>query len=69
VVTFTLSQQIDAGSIAVNSAKTVTFGRAGQSARILYAGTAGQNLALNFTSEQPGRQHHRCAESTNRSAV
>jgi YD repeat-containing protein len=49
-VTFTLSQQLDAGSVALNTAKTVTFGRAGQSARMLYAGTAGQNLALNFTA-------------------
>ncbi|GGK81462.1 hypothetical protein GCM10012284_14360 [Mangrovihabitans endophyticus] len=48
-VTLTLSEQINAGTVALNSSKTVTFGRAGQSARMTYAGTAGQNLALQFT--------------------
>jgi RHS repeat-associated protein len=49
-VTLTLSEQLNAGTIGLNTAKTVTISRAGQSARMTYAGTAGQNLALSFTN-------------------
>ncbi|WP_326943784.1 IPT/TIG domain-containing protein [Amycolatopsis sp. NBC_01307] len=49
-VSATLSQQLDGGAIAFNTAKTVTMSRAGQSVRLTYAGTAGQNLSLNSTS-------------------
>jgi RHS repeat-associated protein len=49
-VTLTLSEQLNAGTITLNTAKTVTISRAGQSARLTYAGTAGQNLALAFTN-------------------
>jgi RHS repeat-associated protein len=49
-VTLTLSEQANAGTIALNTAKTVTFSRVGQSARMTYAGTAGQNLALTSTN-------------------
>ena len=49
-VTVTLSDQQNAGAITVGTAKTVTFGRVGQSARMTYAGTAGQNLALNSSN-------------------
>ncbi|MEJ3743823.1 RHS repeat-associated core domain-containing protein [Actinomycetes bacterium KLBMP 9797] len=49
-VTLTLSEQLNAGTITLNTAKTVTISRAGQSARMTYAGTAGQNLALSFTN-------------------
>jgi RHS repeat-associated protein len=44
--TLTLSEQLNGGTLALNTAKTITFARAGQSSRLTYAGTAGQNLAL-----------------------
>src|SRR5207248_1257525 len=49
-VTVTFSDQQNAGAITVGAAKTITFGRAGQSAWMTYAGTAGQNLALNLSN-------------------
>lgn len=49
-VTVTISDQQNAGTITLGTAKTVTFGRVGQSARMTYAGTAGQNLALNSSN-------------------
>jgi RHS repeat-associated protein len=48
-VTATISDQQNAGTISLDTAKTITFGRVGQSARVTFAGTAGQNLALNVT--------------------
>ncbi|MFC5054308.1 RHS repeat-associated core domain-containing protein [Saccharothrix xinjiangensis] len=44
--TLTLSEQINAGTLTRNTDKTVTIGRVGQSVRMTYAGTAGQNLAI-----------------------
>ena len=49
-VTLTLSDQIDAGVIVLNSGKGISAPRAGQSSRMIYSGTAGQNLALVFSS-------------------
>ncbi|HZM83370.1 MAG TPA: RHS repeat-associated core domain-containing protein [Candidatus Limnocylindrales bacterium] len=49
-VTLTLSDQIDAGTIVLNTPKGISAPRAGQSSRMTYAGTAGQNLSLVFSS-------------------
>ena len=49
-VAVTISDQQNAGAIMVGAAKTITFGRAGQSARMTFAGTAGQNLNLNASN-------------------
>ncbi|MFG1886013.1 RHS repeat-associated core domain-containing protein [Micromonospora sp. NPDC049102] len=46
--TLTLSEQINGGAISLNTAKTVTANRAGQSTRFTYAGTAGQTLAIRY---------------------
>ncbi|WP_163567518.1 DUF6531 domain-containing protein [Fodinicola feengrottensis] len=46
--TFTLSDQINAGSISLNTAKTVSLPRIGQQAYLTFQGTAGQNLMLSF---------------------
>ncbi|GAB1646586.1 RHS repeat-associated core domain-containing protein [Krasilnikovia sp. MM14-A1259] len=48
--TFTLSAQVNAGTITVGGSKNLTFARAGQSQYLTFAGTAGQNLALGFTN-------------------
>lgn len=48
-VTATFSEQIDAGTIQLNTVKTLSFPRAGQENRVRYAGTAGQSLSLNTT--------------------
>ncbi|MFD9733276.1 RHS repeat-associated core domain-containing protein [Umezawaea sp. NPDC059074] len=45
-VTLTLSQQIDAGTITLNTNKVLTFPRVGQTSRVTFSGVAGQRLAL-----------------------
>ncbi|MFG2044866.1 polymorphic toxin-type HINT domain-containing protein [Dactylosporangium sp. NPDC048998] len=47
-VTLTLSQQIDGGTMTLNSAVTVNAPRAGQSTHFSYAGTAGQLLQIAY---------------------
>ncbi|TCO55791.1 RHS repeat-associated core domain-containing protein [Actinocrispum wychmicini] len=49
-VAVTLSDQQNAGTITLASAKNITFGRAGQSAWMTYAGTQGQSLALTLSN-------------------
>ncbi|HET6484331.1 MAG TPA: hypothetical protein VFG35_30395 [Actinoplanes sp.] len=49
-IAVTLSDQTNSGTITLNSAKTVTFSRLGQSTRMTYSGTAGQLLTLNSTN-------------------
>jgi RHS repeat-associated protein len=45
----TLSDQAGAGSISLNSAKTVTLARTGQNTYLTYQGSSGQKLALSFS--------------------
>ncbi|WP_285473472.1 RHS repeat-associated core domain-containing protein [Actinoplanes sp. NBRC 101535] len=49
-VVMTASAQTNGGTLALNTAKTVTASRIGQSTYLTYAGTAGQNLALSYTN-------------------
>ncbi|MET9259497.1 RHS repeat-associated core domain-containing protein [Amycolatopsis sp. NPDC004079] len=48
-VTATLSEPIDAGTLQLNTAKNLSFPRAGQENQLHYNGTAGQRLSLNTT--------------------
>jgi YD repeat-containing protein len=50
-VTFTLSEELDAGTVEINGAsKTVTIDRKGQRARVTFTGTAGQLVGVGFNS-------------------
>jgi RHS repeat-associated protein len=51
---FTLSDQVSAGALTLNTAKTVTMPRIGQAAYLTYKGTAGQNLQLSFAKMTTG---------------
>jgi YD repeat-containing protein len=50
-VTFTLSDELDAGSAVINGAsKTVTIDRIGQRARVTFSGTAGELFGIGISS-------------------
>ncbi|HET6482782.1 MAG TPA: RHS repeat-associated core domain-containing protein, partial [Actinoplanes sp.] len=49
-VVMTASAQDNGGTLTLNTAKTVTASRIGQSTYLSYAGTAGQNLAMSYAN-------------------